>query len=197
MAKKDAKSRRRRQSKKNPPAEGTQRRMFGHECVYLPGHAIAPASGWARVSRVAVYDRLEGADPACGGCGAQLDWAAPYGDDLYPCVKPEWGAGGVVACRACLVGVAEFARAGVPSPTSLLWAQAEDVCGPRGHAVSRGPQGGPLVAAHGDGDDDYALGRLHEAERRLRSVWDGSESDARLFVAAAHLLALRARRPSS
>jgi hypothetical protein len=195
LAKADAKSKRRRARGGKPVEPGTQRKIFGHMCVYLPDHPIAPPSGWARVSRVAVYERLDGVDPACSSCGTRLDWSARHDEAAFPIIKPDLGDD-VVMCRACCAGARELAAVGVPSPTSLLLAQAEDVCGPQGHAVSRGPQTGPLVGAQVDGDD-FALARLVDVERRLESVWDGTEGQARLFVAAAHLLALRARRASS
>lgn len=170
--------------------EGDTRRVNGALIAYLPGHPLDSGNGWVSVRRAALFEALDGDDPACATCGALLDWAADgKASDRVCVVRPKAEpAGDLPLCPACLTGVGVAGSALHTYLHPLAWGEATGAIG--------GPveNGAPLYdrgAAAPGGSVDV---NLPAALAALLPVWDGSERSADLLAAAATLLALHARR---
>lgn len=61
-------------SRRGPQKEGIRHRM-----VRAKGHPIAPPSGIAAVSRIALYDKIGGGEHPCHWCGELVEWVVGVG----------------------------------------------------------------------------------------------------------------------
>lgn len=72
-----------------------------YKTKYLPSHPLAPESGFVRISRIVLYDKLNGVAGNCNWCGMELNWDTLCADHLDSDTKNNHSNNLVGSCRGC------------------------------------------------------------------------------------------------
>lgn len=92
--------------------------------MHLPGHPLAPPSGRVRVSRVVLYDKLDGQAGDCHWCGDALTWETLCADHLNGTTNDNRPENLVGSCRGCNANRSDGTGHGRREPKLCEWCGA-------------------------------------------------------------------------